>query len=154
MNRRDNWNDDGDTVTPVRAITDETLAALTSAVQQPALSNRLEGKEYSPLVLRRYSTPFLHWVAVICDSDLSRLDEVVTGEWARFAMPDAPSIQDMRNLCGSLCERVSRSFANIEGVAVILSADKMLVSSLYGDFMVHAQCRLELYSLLYLSTNV
>lgn len=122
--------------------------------QAPALANRLQGKQFSPLILRRYSTPFLHWVAVICDDNLDNLDEIVRWIWQSEGLDTYPSIQQVRNLCGLLCERIANSFAHIEGVAVVFSADKLLVSSLYGDFMVHEQCRIELYALLQLSTNV
>lgn len=117
---------------------------------------RLSGKEYSPLIIRRYSMPFLHWVAIICDSDLSELDDVVDEWWLDYGdQLEKASIQTMRNMAGSLCNAVVLQWSPVvEGVAVIFSADKMLVSSLAGDFMVHEQCRLELYSLLNLSTQV
>lgn len=113
---------------------------------------RLSGKEYSPLVVRRYSMPFLHWVAVITDDNLDLLDFWVEEFWAMG--PAQTTIQDMRNLAGALGDAIVVNLPRVEGVAVILSADKMLVSSLAGDFMVHEQCRLELYSLLNLSTQV
>lgn len=113
---------------------------------------RLSGKEYSPMVLRRYSTPFLHWVGIITDDNLDKLDEVTRSFWE--SMPVIRTIQEMRNACGLLQEKINTAFPKIEGSAVIFSADKMLVSSLYGDFMVHEQCRLELYQLLNLSTQI
>lgn len=113
---------------------------------------RLSGKEYSPLVIRRVSTPFLHWVAIITDDSLDSLDKIIQDFWS--SDPDKETIQQMRNCCGQLCEDVSTAYKSVEGVAVIFSADKMLISSLYGDFMVHMQCRLELYQLLNLSTQV
>jgi len=115
---------------------------------------RLEGKEHSPLILRRYSTPVLHWVCLITDDNLDRLDEYVTDAWD-LAEEDKPTtIQEFRNMAGDLCTYLSVQFKRAEGIAVIVAADKMLISSLYGDFMNHAQCRLELYSLLQLSTQV
>ena len=113
---------------------------------------RLAGKEYSPLAIRRYSMPFLHWVAIISDDDLGSLDSIVTGFWATH--PATETIQDIRNAAGRLQELIIAAFPRLEGCAVIMSADKLLVSSLAGDFMVHEQCRLELYSLLNLSTQV
>ena len=117
-------------------------------------TTRLAGKEYSPLVIRRYSMPFLHWVAIITDDDLTLLDHAVGAYWGgrNWTLPD--TIQDMRNLAGGLQAAIQDHFHKTEGCAVILSADKMLVSSLAGDFMVHAQCRLELFALLNLSTQV
>ena len=118
-------------------------------------NTRLAGKEYSPLIIRRFSMPFLHWVAIISDDNLDELDKIVMDFWRdQDRSWEGASIQDMRNLCGDLSGHVSKNFPKIEGCAVIFSADKMLVSSLSGDFMVHAQCRLELYSLLNLSTQV
>jgi len=113
---------------------------------------RLHGKEYSPLVIRRYSMPFLHWVAIISDDNLEELDKVVTDFWS--VDPPRDTIQEMRNVAGGLGACIIAKYKRIEGCAVILSADKMLVSSLAGDFMVHEQCRLELYTLLNLSTQV
>jgi len=117
------------------------------------LGQKLIGKEYSPLILRRYSVPILHWIAIICDSDLSRLDSMALEFWKTEGL-EISSIQAARNLAGRLQKNVIDGFEKIEGVAVILSCDKMIVSSLYGDFMNHLQCRLELYSLLNLSTNI
>jgi len=114
---------------------------------------RLSGKEFSPLVIRRYSMPFLHWVAIISDDNLNPLDAIVRDFWRDMVKPPE-DIQGMRNFAGLLQMRVIDAFPRIEGCAVIFSADKMLVSSLAGDFMVHEQCRLELYSLLNLSTQV
>ena len=113
---------------------------------------RLSGKEYSPMILRRYSMPFLHWVGIISDDNLNELDDIVLGFWDE--KPAIETIQDMRQVAGVLSELITAKFRKIEGCAVVLSADKMLVASLAGDFMVHEQCRIELYSLLNLSTQV
>lgn len=113
---------------------------------------RLSGKEYSPLIIRRYSMPFLHWVAIIADEDLSTLDRLVEKYWQSNGKE--VTIQDMRNAAGLLTEIISANYMSCEGVAVIFSADKLLISSLKGDFMVHEQCRLELYLLLNLSTQI
>jgi len=116
---------------------------------------RLSGKEFSPLVIRRVSMPFLHWVAIITDDDLDDLDKVVLEFWkAQNRTWEGATIQGMRNLAGELSQILVDHYPKVEGLAIILSADKMLVSSLAGDFMVHEQCRLELYSLLNLSTQV
>lgn len=110
---------------------------------------RLSGKEHSPLVLRRVSMPFLHWVAIISDDNLDMLDTVIQDFWAMD--PKIETIQEMRNACGALQEMVVSTFPKTEGCAVVFSADKMLVASLAGDFMNHLGCRLELYSLLQMS---
>lgn len=132
--------------------TDYGKISMPSHTNSPLI--RLSGKEFSPLVIRRYSTPFLHWVAVITDDDLSDLDGLVQSVWKANGPPDKPNIQDLRNFAGHLSEALYAHYSRLEGAAVILSADKLLISSLFGDFMVHTQCRLELYSLLNLSTNV
>lgn len=114
---------------------------------------RLSGKEYSPLTIRRYSTPVLHFVAMITDDNLDSLDSVMKEIWS--SMKDLPeSIQEWRNLAGHMVEALLKTFTKSEGIAVIIVADKMIISSLYGDFMNHEQCRLELYSLLNFATNV
>jgi len=115
---------------------------------------RLAGKEYSPLVIRRRSMPFLHWVALITDDNLDNLDSILNDFWVSQDVMNNLSIQDTRNLAGELQEAIIKEYPALEGCAVILSADKMLVRSLAGDFMVHEQCRLELYTLLNLSTQV
>jgi len=110
---------------------------------------RLSGKEFSPIVLRRISMPFLHWVAIISDDNLDPLDDVIQSFWGED--PQIETIQEMRNACGALQEMVVSAFPHTEGVAVVFSADKMLVVSLAGDHMNHLGCRLELFSLLQMS---
>jgi len=113
---------------------------------------RLSGKEFSPLIIRRYSTPVLHFVAVISDDNLDTLDDIVVAFWEKKRPQE--SIQDWRNIAGELSDEVSNKFLKTEGLAVIVIADKMVVSSLYGDFMNHEQCRLELFSLLNMATQI
>jgi hypothetical protein len=113
---------------------------------------RLSGKEFSPLIIRRYSMPILHFVAIITDDSLDDLDSTVRGFWVDRKMP--VGIQEWRNLAGELSEVVAEHYPKTEGLAIIISADKMLISSLAGDFMCHLQCRLELYTLLNIATNV
>ena len=110
---------------------------------------RLSGKEFSPLVLRRVSMPFLHFVCIISDDNLDTLDDVIQNFWAEA--PPIGTIQQMRNACGALQEDIVSEFPHTEGCAVVFSADKMLVVSLAGDHMNHLGCRLELFSLLQLS---
>ena len=62
--------------------------------------------------------------------------------------------KEARDVAGELTDYLMRHYNSVEGVAVIFSLDKLLVSSLAGDFMNHAQCRLELYTLLAISTQV
>lgn len=111
-----------------------------------APKTQVVGKEYSPLTIRRYSVPVLFWCALITDDGLDELDEVVTKYLEENEMPN--SIQGMRDWAGELTEVLANTYKKSEGVGVVLAADKMLVSSLYGDFMNHLGCRLELYSLI------
>ena len=117
---------------------------------------RLEGKEFSPLVIRRYSTPILHFVAVISDDNLNELDNVCRACWIDESGNEfrPTGIQDFRNQAGYISEVVYKNFPKSEGIAVIISADKLMISSLFGDFMVHGQCKSELYSLLNMATQV
>jgi hypothetical protein len=113
---------------------------------------KLVGKNYSPLIIRRYSLPILHFVAIISDDDLTDLDKVVRKFWKKNKLVN--DIQGLRNLAGSLSDFLIKFYEKVEGVAVVFVADKMVISSLAGDFMNHEQCRIELYSLLNLMANV
>jgi hypothetical protein len=117
---------------------------------------RLEGKEYSPLIMRRYSTPVLHLVTIITDDNLDDFDNVVRGCWRDSEGNEIrpTTIQGFRNLAGQISEAVYKKYPKTEGIAVTISADKMIVNSLFGDFMVHQQCREELFALLNFVTNV
>ncbi len=114
---------------------------------------KLVGKHFSPMIIRRYSQPILTFVAVISDDNLDELDKVVSEYFGAFGVVGEVSIQEARNIAGGLCEKIKNKY-NVEGVAVIMYFDKMVVSSLMGDFMNHLQCRLELYTLLNFMTNV
>lgn len=117
---------------------------------------KLVDKQYSPLVIRKYT----HWgfpiyVGLITDNDLTDLDQIIlrfmdthknTG-WVN-------NIQSLRNLAGKLCDVLNGFYEKTEGVAVIFYVDKMFISSLFGDFMNHTSCRIELYGLLNMSTGV
>jgi len=113
---------------------------------------RLIGKEYSPLIIRRYSMPVLHFVSMISDHNLDDLDVVVHEYFKENPMLE--SIQGIRNSAGGLSEALYKRYPRTEGVAIIIQADKMTVSSLSGDFMNHLACRVELYNLLTFITGV
>lgn len=123
---------------------------------RPQTMTRLTEKAYSPLVIRKITKfGFPIYVAVITDDGLDRLDEVIVsfikehiGRWK------SDSIDDKRWIGGALCDRITEEFQKTEGVAVILYIDKTCISSLYGDFMNHAMCRSELYTLLVMGTAV
>lgn len=113
---------------------------------------RLIGKEYSPLIIRRYSMPVLHFVAMISDHNLDDLDEVVDKFFKKHPMQE--SIQAIRNAAGGLSDALYKHYPRTEGIAVIIQADKLTVSSLFGDPMNHWSCRGELYALLNFATQV
>jgi len=117
---------------------------------------KLVDKQYSPLVIRKYT----HWgfpiyVSLITDNDLTDLDKVVT-EFMKDNVADSwqNNIQTLRNLAGKLVDHLNNFYEKSEGVAVVIYADKCFISSLYGDFMNHTSCRIELYSLLTMSIGV
>ena len=120
---------------------------------------KLVSKHYSPLVLRKYT----HWgfplyVAIITDDDLSNLDNLVVDFMKKWQKEQEKAkvieIQDMRNIAGELSDYLLSNYEKSEGIAVIIYADKMFVSSLHGDFMTHLACKLELYQLLNMSIGV
>jgi hypothetical protein len=100
----------------------------------------------------RFGIPI--YVAIITDDNLDTLDKIIDDFLTEKRIKDAKNIQEFRNIAGGLTEHLYESYSKIEGAAVIMSADKCMISSLYGDFMTHAQCRLELFSLLNMSCHV
>jgi len=123
-------------------------------MSEPATS--LSDKHSEPLIIRKYQYPFGFpvFVALICGEDLSDLDDLVdnlTEQWNK-----APrGIQNLRNFFGNMANKILQHYGkSTEGVAVIAFADKCVIASLWGDFMTHHQCRLELYSLLNMTTQV
>jgi hypothetical protein len=122
--------------------------------------SRLAGKQHSPLIIRKYTFwGFPIYVALICDHSLDDLDDIVAdfidrGPVDHKKLWESQSIQDKRNFAGMLSDEIVQQYHPLEGVAVILYVDKMVVSSLRGDFMNHTSCRIELYSLLNMMPHV
>lgn len=116
-------------------------------------STRLLGKNYSPLIVRKYQ--MYGWplfVSLICDVSLSDLDNVVHNFTEDYG-PIADDIQAARNYVGELSDCVLNYYnqkkrGSVEGVAILYYIDKCFISSLYGDFMVHASCKQELYAII------
>lgn len=109
----------------------------------------LVNKNYEPMILRRYvhrKTAMVYFVGMICGDTLEKLDDVVLGFEETYDV--GKNLQDVRNWTGALSEEICNNFKKVEAVAVIAYADKCAISSLFGDFMNHAMCRNELYSLL------
>jgi len=119
-----------------------------SEVNSSKLLTSLAHKHYEPMILRRYVT---NWgvpvfIGLICGDDLSNLDELIGEYQNEYPMPE--NLQEIRNWVGRLSDFICKSYNRVESVAVVLYADKVAISSLYGDFMNHPMCRQELYSLL------
>jgi hypothetical protein len=115
-------------------------------------TTRLLDKNYSPLIVRKYMSFGRGWplfVGLICDVSLSNLDHVVH-QFSEGFGPVKDDIQWARNFCGGLSDHIVKTYEAVkpgcvEGVAVLWYVDKCFISSLYGDFMVHASCKQELF---------
>jgi hypothetical protein len=98
------------------------------------------------------------YIALICGADLSDIDDLhnkLAKGWKRLSRRKNFTIQNARNFFGNMNDKIIEHYGEkTEGAAVVAFFDKGVVSSLWGDFMVHAQCRLELYSLINTTTNV
>ena len=137
------------------------IAIQTSFENQPVgldqvnTSTRLLDKNYSPLIVRKYMSLGRGWplfIGLICDVSLSNLDDVVYGFKDQYGeLQD--DIQWVRNFCGALSDHIIQTYEAtkpgcVEGVAVLWYVDKMFCSSLWGDFMVHASCKQELFAII------
>lgn len=138
------------------ATVTETGVGQTTVTHTPAASEAvrvdqltsLSDKHFSPMTVRKYTS---FWgipifVALITDDDISDLDTTVAGALGGTDRPR--SLQDWRNLAGRLTEVLASRYARSEGIAVVIFPDKAAVASLWGDFMNHLHCRLELYALI------
>jgi len=121
-------------------------------------NTKLIEKNYSPLIVRKYTIKgWPTFVSLICDISLSDLDEVVNKISSSYRFED--DIQSLRNFCGQLSEEIVNHYNEIkygcvEGVAIIAYFDKLFISSLYGDFMVHSNVKLELFQILNMMTQI
>jgi hypothetical protein len=119
-------------------------------------STRLLDKNWSPLIVRKYQMAgWPLFISLICDANLNDLDKVVykIHEETKTHGFLNGGIQDARNYCGYMSDRIIEHYNNIkegcvEGVAVVWYIDKCFISSLYGDFMVHASCKTELFQII------
>ena len=114
------------------------------------MKNTLGNKHYEPMIVRRCvhsKAGVLYFVAMICGDNLDKLDSILL-EYEKSEPFDVNSIENQRQWVGKLADILVNSFEKVEGVAVILYSDKMAVSSLWGDFMNHMGCRMELYQIL------
>ncbi len=129
-------------------IIDELEEGYREEQEERGVYTSLAHKHYEPLIVRRFVTRWgvPMFVALICGDDLSDLDGVLLWYQEKFEMSE--DIQGVRDWVGRLGEILAKYYSKVEGVAVVLYADKMAVSSLYGDFMNHMGCRNELYMIL------
>jgi len=116
-------------------------------------ATRLLDKHYSPMIVRRYNLEgWPAFISLICDRDLSSLDDIVHQSIAEAKESGMlkDSIQSLRNTVGYISDKIIEYYENqmkgcMEGCAVIWYTDKMLISSLWGDMMVHKNCKDELF---------
>lgn len=119
-------------------------------------ATRLLDKNWSPLCLRKYQMEgWPLFISLICDANLNDLDEVVYqihDDATELGFVNG-TIQGARNYCGFMSDKIKEHYdavkrGCVEGVAVLWYIDKCFISSLYGDFMVHASCKQELYAII------
>ncbi len=116
-------------------------------------STRLLDKNWSPLIVRKYQ--YEGWplfISLICDANLNDLDKTVYDIAAKAKELGFVNgtIQGGRNFCGYMSDQLKEHYDSVkrgcvEGIAVLWYIDKCFISSLYGDFMVHASCKQELF---------
>lgn len=126
----------------------DSTTALTEKTGSSALAIRK---------ITKYGFPI--YVGIISDDNLDGLDQLIHETLKPHIKPKkglwkSNSLQDKRNLTGILHDAILEHFEKTEGVAITLMIDKAYVSSLFGDFMNHAMCRSEYYSLLHMSTAI
>lgn len=116
------------------------------------VSTSLGSKECEPMIVRKFMYPggFPLYVGLICGANLDNLDDVVLKFMeANLSRIESKSIQDKRNVAGELTVLLCKTYGRkSEGVAVLWYVDKMFISSLWGDFMVHFPCKMELYQII------
>ena len=124
----------------------------SAEVDDSKTNTRLLDKHYSPLIVRKYQMKgWPLYIGLIVDISLSDLDMVVNEVEKNFEFKQ--DIQNIRDFCGYLSESLIQHYNGIktncvEGVAVLWYTDKNFVSSLYGDFMTHGNCKNELYAII------
>ena len=121
--------------------------------KKPEVFTKLVDKHHSPMIIRKYTKlGFPFYVGIISDNNLSDFDEFIIKYIKEN--PWVENIQGMRDWAGDLTEKLTVHYDKTEGVAVLVYADKMFISSLFGDFMTHAPCKAEFFAMLNMSTGV
>ena len=98
----------------------------------------------TPQALRNYFGNMSGWFVKV----FSGPGEIGTVE---DAWTDSEELDAFRQ---SIQGRMATKQKKVEACAVVAFADKGVISSLWGDFMTHEQCRLELFQLLNMTTQV
>lgn len=152
-------DDDDDDDEPFQSLhgMPKTLTDKVRDLMPPTAATSLMSKEHEPLIIRKYTNKgFPLYISLICGANLDDLDRIVISflrDNKKRIKDD--SIQTKRNLCGELTETLVEHYGDkTEGVAVLWYVDKMWVSSLFGDFMNHAPCKVELFTLLSIMPHI
>jgi hypothetical protein len=126
-------------------------------------NTNLISKNYSPLFIRKYNiiNGWPLYISMLCDEDISDLDHVVN-DIIKVCNDNGMlnnNIQNMRNFTGILSESLMIYYNKkkencVEGIAILLAIDKLMISNLYGDFMNHTMCRNEFYSILNMMPHI
>lgn len=128
-------------------------------------NTNLISKNYSPMFIRKFNASQLsNWplyVSMICDEDVSDIDQVVNGVLIACHQMDmlGNNLQQMRNFTGILSETLSKYYNGkkencVEGIAITLYIDKAYIQNFTGDYMNHAQCRAEYTAALRMMTQI
>ncbi len=139
---------------PQRNMSEEANDGMTR--DDSSTATRLLDKNWSPLVVRKYQMEgWPLFISLICDANLNDLDKVVyeIHDKAKETGFVNGTIQGGRNYCGFMSDEIKKYYDTrkrgcVEGVAVLWYIDKCFISSLYGDFMVHASCKQELFAII------
>lgn len=135
-------------------MSEQANAGMTN--DDSSTATRLLDKNWSPLIVRKYQHKgWPLFISLICDANLDDLDETVLSiaDEAEKLGFTGNTIQGGRNFCGYMSDKLVEHYNGIkrgcnEGVAVLWYIDKCFISSLYGDFMVHAPCKAELFAII------
>jgi hypothetical protein len=132
------------------------------AMDDSNTATRLFEKHYSPLIVRRhYVGQGPLFVGIICDADLSDLDQVIldiVDESEKKGLLKN-NIQSARNFAGYMNDQIEKHYNSIkrgvvEGVGVLFYADNCMISSMNKNFMCHEKCAYEFYSIVNIMTKI
>lgn len=135
-----------------KLIKERQLDGNRMGVKDDLTNTNLISKNYSPMTIRKYNivNGWPCWIGLICDEDLSDLDQVVNGVFdsCQEAGMISNNIQQLRNVTGILSETLQTYYNNkkkncVEGIAIALYIDKNYIQNFFGDFMNHTSCRIE-----------